>query len=238
MTGAPLPRDRSVDAFRRFAADQHASISTTRWGLLEALVKCAEEIADHDVFHARMKAAAAVRERVRRGLGISAEMGRHVKCLYDYPFAYSDPRITVIRAPARIRLAMSVRKATSSPYAITKITEPSFVTSKSKTLKRAVGRGENARKARSTTFSQARNTVLGRLASDNVDRYLIAAPSEEQADILEEWGRRNGYPSLAHEPDPRFDGLGVVERDGQLFPVQSRADEPLEHPNHFEQTVT
>lgn len=221
MTGAPLPPDRSVDAFRRFAAEQRPSIPTTRWGLLEALVKCAEEIADHDVFRARMKAATAVRERLRRGLGISAEMGRLVKRLYDYPFAYSDPRITVLRAPARTRLAMSLRKATASPYAITKITEPSFETSKSKTLKGAVDRGENARKARSTTFSQARNTVLRRLESDNVDRYFIAAPMEEQAGILEEWGRRNGYPSLAHEPDSRVDGFAVVERDGQLFPLQA-----------------
>jgi hypothetical protein len=78
-------------------------------------------------------------------------------------------------------------------------------------------------------FAQTRNSIGARLESEHVDRFLIVGASpEERPLILQEWARRNGYPSLAHEPDPHLEGLAVAERDGQLFPVLTIADESVQ----------
>lgn len=200
LTGAAPPTTMSVPELRQFAQAQQDRLAPEWLGVHDAILMCAEEIADYPVRDARIEARQLVRSALRRGEVIAPEFLRLLKDLHDYPFVYQDRRVAVLRAPARIRIAKALGDADPCPYAIAKITEPFLARSKARAYERSRALGYNKRRARGDAFSQARNSVRARLRSKSVDRYVVTAPEQEAPAILRTWARKNGYLELNDEP--------------------------------------
>jgi hypothetical protein len=200
LAGMTAPTTRSVAELRHFARQLSDRLESRYCGLRHAILVCAEEIADHPVRADRVEGERLLRRAIRTGQVIPSDFSRLMKSLLDYPFEYRDPRVLVLRAPARIRLVKALGETTRSHVVIAKATEPFLERSKARTLARVRTLGCNTAQAKSHASSQARGTVLKRLRAKSTDRYVVFGTETEAPAILQAWARNNGYSVLDTEP--------------------------------------
>jgi hypothetical protein len=199
----PAPATLTPDALRALAAENACPESQ---GLCTALVYCVEEMIAAEGWGHVLRALGDYAERMDEPPAVLLDLWKRV---HDLPYAFSDPRILVLRAPPKTRIAKALGTSLASPGEIASVVEPLPDESRRSTFQRAMARGMEQMGARQKARSQARGTVRSRMRSQSADEYFVLASKEGDArELLRAWGRKNGYGELIDDLTPIPSGKG------------------------------